>query len=166
MNSEVTLTAEEFKRVHNAISSLASLSSQLADFLKPELSAKLVNIQSELHTALASAYDQDDHNFDLKTEHYDAVKQQLGIKDSEWSIYSVHDLHENHPFKTADWVVYEDHDGPSSVRAAINGPTWADLWLAADQCIRLSNDLHHVYIEKFDPAPKDLGSILFLRTGS
>jgi hypothetical protein len=166
MNSEVTLTAEEFKRVHNAISSLASVSSQLADFLKPELSAKLVNVQNELQMALASAYDQDDHNFELKTEHYDAVKQHLGIENSEWSIYTVHDLYERHAFKAAEWVVYGDHDGPSSVRAAIKGSTWADLWLAADQCIDLSKDQHHVYIERFDPAPKDLPGILFLRTGS
>jgi hypothetical protein len=166
MNSEVTLTAEEFKRVHNAISSLASVSSQLADFLKPELSAKLVNVQNELQMALASAYDQDDHNFELKTEHYDAVKQHLGIENSEWSIYTVHDLYERHAFKAAEWVVYGDHDGPSSVRAAIKGNTWADLWLAADRCIDLSKDQHHVYIERFDPAPKDLPGILFLRTGS
>jgi hypothetical protein len=166
MNCDVTLTDEEFKRVHNAISNLASVSDQLANFLNPELSAKLVHVQNELRTALASAYDQDDHNFDLKTQHYDAVKQHLGIRDSEWSIYSVNDLYEPHPFPGFNSVVYRNHRGEGTVRATINGSTWADLWLAADVCIRESGDEDHVYIEEFELFKEENTQVLFLHTGS
>jgi hypothetical protein len=166
MNGEVSLTAEEFKRVHNAICDLGSVVRQLADLDNHPLHAKLVQVQKDLSSALASAYDQDDYIFQTKTKHFDTVKQQLSIQDSEWSIYEVNDLYERHPFHCAQWVVYENHNGKGPVKAPIKGETWAGLWLAADRCIRLSGDQHHVYIEQFKQNTELSDDTLFLHTGS
>ena len=166
MNCAPTLTAEEFKTIHNALCALEGVTQQLEDILKPELYVKLAKAARNIREGLAGAYEQDDRAYSRKSRHYDAVKSELGLKNSEWSVFEADNLSDRHPFEGADRVVYKDHwgeDGP--VQCSINGLTWAALWVAADACIRDSGDQHHVFIEQFRVS-KDDPRTLILSTGS
>ncbi len=163
MNCAPTLTAEEFRTVHNAVCDLDSICHQLEDVLNSELYLKLVKARNQIRNGLSGAYDQDDRAFSRKSRHYDAVKSELGLRHSEWSIYEVDNLSDSHTFPGARTVTYRDHWGNSGERVvAINGSTWAAIWVAADAAIRDSGDQHHAYIEQFDA----VGDTLVLRTGS
>lgn len=164
MNCNPTLTAEEFKTVHNALWELDSVTRQLEDILNPELYVKLARAASTIRRGLAGAYEQDSKAFELKSSHYDRIRNELGLGTS-WSIYEVNDLSERHPFEGADRVVYRDHWGDKPVSASINGLSWAALYVAADACIRDSGDSHHAFIEQFQPDPQDPRTLI-LSTGS
>ena len=165
MYCDVKLTALEFKTIHNALCDLDQIKRQLEDILKPELYTKLVKVSNNIRTGLESAYEQERADFDRKSKHYDSVKEDLGIRGSEWSCYEAADLNEPHPYTGATVVCYKDHWGDETVRTPINGSTWAALWVAANACIRDSQDEHHVFIERFRPSKED-PTVLFLSTGS
>lgn len=165
MNCAPTLTAEEFKTIHNAMCELDRLVQPLEEVLRPELYAKLAQVRDAIRTGLAGAYQQDEDAFSRKSRHFDDVGAQLGMDHSEWSIYEVNDLADRHPFEGADRVVYRDHWGRKSVQCSINGLTWAALWIAANACIRDSGDEHHMFIESFQPDAEDPRTLV-LSTGS
>ena len=165
MNCNPTLSAEEFRTIHNAVCDLDRLVSRLEDVLKPELYQRLVAARNDIRTGLASAYKQDDDAFSRKSRHYDSVKQELGVEHSEWSIYEVDNLSARHPYAGADRVVYRNHWGSEAVSVSINGLTWAALWVAANAAIRDSGDDHHVYIESFELDGEDPRTLV-LSTGS
>lgn len=153
MNCSPTLTADEFKTLHNALWHL--------DCLKNE---KVDAIVTEIREALKGAYEQDDKAFDTKWSHYERVRDDVALK-SIWSIYEVENLSDRHPFEGADRVVYENHWGEKPVSKSINGRTWAALYVAADAAIRDSGDDHHIFIEQFTPSEEDPRTLL-LTTGS
>ena len=103
----------------------------------------------------------DETTFDQQYKVYDQVRNDLGLT-AIWSIYEVADLSERHPYAGAEYVTYKDHWGNGIVTQAINGLTWAALYVAANACIRDSGDDHHVFIEGF----KQRGNTLVLTTGS
>lgn len=149
MNCDVTLKAEDFKTIHNALWAL-------------QYGGKDVEDQVEIiRNALEDAYAQERSDFDRKSDHYSQVKEELGLR-SIWSIYEVANLSERFPFEGVTRVVYKDHWGDTPVATEINGSTWAALYVAADACIRDSGDEHHVFIERF----KQFGDTLILTTGS
>lgn len=164
MNCSPTLTAEEFKTVHNALCDLDSVCRNLEDILKPELYIKLVKARDNIRKGLAGAYEQDDRAFSKKSRHYEGIQSELGLR-SIWSAYEVDDLGDRHPFEGADRVVYKNHWGEKPVQASINGLTWAALYVAADACIRDSGDNHHVFVEDF-VVDKEDPRTLILQTGS
>lgn len=165
MNCNPTLTAEEFKTIHNAVCDLDGLVSRLEDVLKPELYERLVQARNNIRSGLVGAYDQDDQAFSRKSRHFDSVKKELGVVHSEWSIYEVDNLSDRHPYEGADRVVYRNHWGKEAGSVSINGLTWAALWVAANAAIRDSGDAHHVYIESFEPDVEDPRTLV-LSTGS
>lgn len=164
MNCSPTITAEEFKTIHNALCNLDSVTRQLEDVLKPELFEKLAKAGSTIREGLQGAYRQDNEAFETKNNHYDRIKEELGLR-AIWSLYEVDNLSDRHPFEGATKVVYKDHWGDTPIEKTINGATWAALYVAADACIRESGDGHHVFIEQFSPSKNDAGA-LFLSTGS
>ena len=163
-----TLTAEEFKDIHNALWVLDCAISQLEETLNAGLYHKLTTSRDQIRKALANSYDQETKEFNRRGEHYSSVKKDLGIHDSEWSCYEVEDLNQRHPYEGATAVLYKDpwagHPRPA-VEVPINGLTWAALWVAANAAIRDSGDRHHVFIESFEVS-KDDPSVLTLHTGS
>lgn len=166
MNCSPTLSAEEFSTIHNAVCDLDGLVRRLEDVLKPELYQCLVEARNNIRSGLTSAYKQDDDAFSRKSRHYDSVKKELGVKHSEWSIYEVDNMNDRHPYPEDCVVVYQDFWGEKKkVHCAVYGQTWRDLWRAADACIRLSGDSHHVYIEAFEVDGKNPGTLV-LRCGS
>ena len=149
MNCDVTLTADEFKQIHNTLWAMQY------DGMSADAGAE------KIRAALKGAYEQESNDFDRKREHYEQVCQDLGLV-TVWSIYEVEDLNARHPFKGAKTLVYRDHWGDRPVRIPINGLTWAALYVAANAAIRSSGDDHHMFIENLFQA----GDELILSTGS
>jgi hypothetical protein len=164
MNCSPTLTADEFKTIHNALWELDSLVERLDGVINQELYTKLYGASRTIRSGLKSAYEQDDTAFTRKNDHYTSIQEELSLR-SIWSVYEVDNLSEPHPFEGATHVVYKDHWGGKPVSKAINGLTWAALYVAADACIRDSGDEHHVFIEQFEPI-KGSDFELNLSTGS
>lgn len=150
MNCDVTLKADEFKTLHNSLYYLDCLGNE-----------KVSELVETIRGALSGAYDQERKDFDLKSEHYNQVKSEIGAR-SIWSIYEVADLDQLHSYPSGLFVVYKDHWGNEPQHCAIYGNTWRDLYRAADNCIRNSGDEHHVFIEGF----RLDGDKLILTTGS
>lgn len=164
MNCNPTLTAEEFKTIHNGLYDLDNVVRRLEDVLKPELYQLLARSASEIRRGLKSAYEQDDRAFTTKSDHFGAVQQELGLT-AVWSVYEVDNMSDSHPFNGAERVLYKDHWGEKPVSVAINGSTWAALYVAANACIRDSGDEHHIFIEHFRADPEDQRTLI-LSTGS
>lgn len=165
MNCDVTVTADEFKTVHNGLCDLRTVCDRLEGVLAPDLYKLLARARDEIRKGLDGAYEQEERSFSTKSRHYDSVKKEIGIRNSEWSIYSVKDLHDRHPFEGVDRVVYRSHWGEGPVSASVQGLTWLALWVAADACIRDSGDAHHVYIESLKVDRTDPRTLV-LSTGS
>ena len=165
MNCSPTITAEEFKTIHNALWELDCMAQKLESVLKPDLHTELTKISETIRSGLRGAYEQDTNSFDRKSKHFGAVKSELGLRNSEWSIYEVDNLSDSHPFPGATKLLYKDHWGEEPVVCEILGFTWAALWVAADACIRDSGDEHHVFVENFKVSKKD-PETLILYTGS
>lgn len=163
MNCNPTLTAEEFKTIHNALCELDNVKAQLEDVLNKDLYIKLAKAANDIRKGLESAYEQDNKAFDDKYEYYSQVREELGL-DTIWSIYEVDNLSERHPFEGATKVIYRAY-GSGDQEVAINGSTWAALYVAANALIRDSGDNHHIYIEGFTQSSID-NTILMLSTGS
>jgi hypothetical protein len=155
----VTLQGKDFSTVHNAVCDLRSLVERMTHSM-----IKIDDVQriiEQFEIGLKDAYAQDNAAFTDKMDHYSEVQQQEGLR-SIWSIYSVDELGDQHPYRDAEQVVYRDHWGNKTVCEAIPGGTWIDLYIAADRCIRASGDDHHVFIENFRVEGRDL----VLSTGS
>ena len=100
---------------------------------------------------------------DEKFDYFNQVREELGL-DAVWSIYEVDNLSERHPFEGVKKVIYRAY-GSGDHEVAINGSTWAALYVAGNALIRDSGDGHHVYIEDFSQSSID-PEILFMSTGS
>jgi len=160
-----TLTAEEFKTIHNGLCELRSVYESIHSVVREPISDKLARAIREIEKGLASAYEEDNKDFTRKSNHFDDVSAQLGMDHSNWSIYEVDNLTDRHPYEGAERVVYKDHWGKKALSCSINGLTWSALWIAANACIRDSGDDHHIFIESFRPDAED-PCTLILSTGS
>ena len=81
MNCSPTLTADEFKVIHNSLYYLDCLGND-----------KVNDIVAKMRDALKGAYEQDRKAFSSKSDHFDDVRSQLGLNNSVWSIYNVGNL--------------------------------------------------------------------------
>lgn len=162
MNCNVTLTAEEFKNLHNALCDLRGVvESMNHSMVKID---RVESVVSQFEQALTGAYRQDADAFSTKYDHYGKCQDILGLT-AIWSIYEADNLENPHPYGDVVQIAYKDHWGKGPVFAEVRGNTWADLYKAADECIRASGDEHHVFIEQFTANPNEPRQ-LFLSTGS
>jgi hypothetical protein len=162
MNCDVTISKADWKTLHNTLCELRSIHMDMHTSV-----VKVDRIESVIRgfeAALRDAYDQDNASFTMKMDHYSEIQKAEGLR-SIWSIFSVDELGEQHPFLDAEKVIYRDHWGDKTVSETIPGGTWIDLYIAADRCIRASGDDHHIFIESFRPS-KDDPKTLILSTGS
>ena len=163
MNCNPTLTADEFRTVHNTLCELRSLAGRMYhSMIKVDEVEKIIG---QFESSLKGAYEQDNQAFDSKWREYDHWREHYGLK-TTWSIYSVNNMTCCHPFKDAEYVVYDAHwgDGGEVVRR-IEGNDWNSLYRAADACIQASGDSHHCFIESFT-VMEDKPGHLKLHTGS
>lgn len=164
MNCNPTLTAEEFKTIHNALCDMRSVYNTIQGVVSEPVTDRLARAIKDMEAGLANAYEEDNNAFDRKNSHFTDVREELGLR-SIWSVYEVDNMSDRHPFEGADRVVYKDHWGEKPVQCSVNGLTWTALYVAADACIRDSGDGHHVFIECFKPSKEDPRTLI-LSTGS
>ena len=144
MNTSVTLTADEFRQIHNALCFANSKG----------LEATVDAIRG----ALAGAYAQENQDFESKMDYYhewQSANQLAAI----WSVYDtpIHGFLADHPYPSDAFVCYQGGHVP------VFGATWGDVYRAADWAIRNSGDSHHIFIEAFELRN---GNELHLVTGS
>jgi len=154
-----TLTSEEFKKIHNALCDLNHTIHRTEEILHPSLHTRLVKIESQIRDCLRASYERDDEEYARRQVHYDAVGKEISAK-TVWSMPEIEDLNSKHPYNSENQLVLQYHN----VMQAVNGDTWKDLWIAADRCIRETED-YHIFIENFHADLKRPGVIL-LTTGS
>ncbi len=151
----VTLRGEDFKIIHNTLCDLRNLVGRMEQSMIK--TAEFDRIIEGFQMGLKDAYEQDNSTFDSKMAYYGDFQRQNGLA-AIWSVYElpIHGFLFDHPFPSDAFVVYKDQ------HCAIYGQTWADVYRAADQCIRNSGDLHHIFIENFELWGKEVR----LTTGS
>jgi len=166
MMETVTVKGRDFKQIHNAVCELRIVSSLLSEVVNDNIARRLERVVRDLEEGLADAYRQDDAQFDSKMDYYHGFQQENGLK-TIWSIYElpIHGFLFDHPYQGAAEICYRDHWGEEPVYETIQGGTWADLYRAADRCIRRSGDGHHCFIESFETVA-DQPHQLRLITGS
>lgn len=106
-------------------------------------------------------------NFEKESDHFMDFMDEHGLV-SYWSCYGLGiRMDQRTPFEVeGKTVVYKVHWGDKEVRHKIEGPTWGDVYIAADRCIRESGDDHHVFIENLDENEFDENGEMELFTGS
>ena len=156
MNCSPTLSAEEFKILHNTLWDLDCLQDERVQVLVERIRKQV----------LGRAYEQDNRAFETKHDYYSNFQESLKLS-AIWSIYELEpgEFSKEHPYKGAVQLAYSDHWGDKPVFVEIKGSKWSDLYKAADEAIRLSGDNHHIFIERFSPNPKEPQQ-LRLTTGS
>jgi hypothetical protein len=154
----VTLYAEDFRTIHNTLCELRQVVSRMEHSMikTDELEAIVIGFEQ----GLRRCYEQDNDSFDRKTDYYNRFREDNGLN-TVWSIFRVeeHGFMLNHPWQGARVLVYKGTTAP------IEGPSWGDLYRAADLVIERSGDDHHVFIEGFGIYATD-NSMLELTTGS
>ena len=158
MNCNPTLTAEEFRTIHNALCEIRSVQGLIGYMVREEITTRLDNAIGEMEKGLANAYRQDDEVFENRHEYYTNVQTECKLK-SVWSIFEVADLYTAHPYTGATKIKYGDQ------YMHIPGVQWIDLYITADVAIEASGDQHHIFIEAFTPIAKEPG-VLRLSCGS
>lgn len=147
MNCSPTLTAEEFKVIHNSLYYLDCLNNE-----------QVSSIVEKMRGALKGAYDQDNDAFDRKNSYFTRFQRENKLE-SVWSIYELAEngFLKDHPYTSDAFVCYQGQHVP------VFGNTWGDVYRAADWAIRNSGDQHHIFIESFELRN---GNELHLVTGS
>jgi hypothetical protein len=159
----VVLKGSDFTRVHNTLCELRSVEQELTGIIGERILERLHRTIKGFEAGLADAYEQDNRAFTRKNDLYDEIRTAEKFQ-SIWSIYEVDDLDALHPFGDVAQVGYTEHWGKPTF-SEIKGPTWRDLWRAADHCIRNSGDDHHIFIERFRHNELEPAQLL-LQTGS
>jgi hypothetical protein len=155
----VTLRGEDFKIIHNTLCDLRNLVERMErSMIKVDEFDRIIE---GFQMGLKDAYAQDNSTFDRKMDYYNQFKTENGFK-ALWSIYELeeHGFLFDHPWQGARQIFYHETSAP------ILGPTWADLYRAADLAIERSGDSHHIFIEGFYTYAKGDNSVLGLTTGS
>ena len=158
MNCNPTLTAEEFKTIHNALCEIRSVQGLIGYMVREEITTRLEKAIGEMEKGLTNAYRQDDAVFENRHEYYTNVQTECKLK-SVWSIFEVADLYTTHPYTGATKIKCGDQ------YTHIAGEQWINLYIAADAAIKASGDQHHIFIEAFTPIAEEPG-VLRLSCGS
>ena len=102
------------------------------------------------------------YNYEAKHNYFANLRDEHKFE-SILSMYEVENINDQPNFEGCRSMLYTNHWGkPAEVELPSGEHTWLDLWKAAEQCIVLSEDLHHVFIEGF----KQKDGKLELITGS
>ena len=150
----IQLDKSQWREVHNALCEVESRTQGIFDVLKQ--GTELRDAVKALRKALEPAYDQEEAQWDQRFTYCDNVKLNSGF-DAVWSAEDV-DFDQPHPFVSDAFIQYH-----GTKRYPIMGPTWLDVYRAADLAIRDSGDHHHIFIEAFSP---QADNTITLHTGS
>ena len=160
------ITWESYNQINNGRIELRQAIQKLKDVVHPDLLDQLVTAEQQMHQGLRPVFDEIEAEAQRWEEHVDFVEKLYGpFPNSYWSMREVPDLLEHHPFEGA-WVVrYSESWSHEVHNVPIQGNKWVDLWIAANEAMRLSGDDHHIFIESLYPLD-DAPGVLELVTGS
>ena len=145
----VTLRAEDFKTIHNTLCDLRGLAQRMErSMIKVE---DVEQIIAQFEQGLKDAYEQESAAFDEKMDYFRAYQDEHDFA-AIWSVFElpVNGFLQEHPFSSDAFVVYGKGHVP------VMGPTWGDVYRAADCAIRNSGDFHHIFIEGFEVKGREL----------
>jgi len=166
MLTNPTLTASEFKLVHNGLCEVRAVSYQMTGVISETLSKRLTKAIEAIEEGLESAYIQDDKLMTHRSAYYKTIADMFRLNSSCWSILEVENMFEPSPFLSAISIRYEGKDTQIGISEGCVGfVRWLDLYITADKAIQRSGDMHHVFIEAFTPVENEPG-VLLLQTGS
>ena len=154
----VTLRGEDFKTIHNTLCDLRGLVQRMErSMIKVEEFDRIIE---GFQMGLKDAYEQDGSAFDRKMDYYNQFRIENSLS-ANWSIFNLDEgeFFNLHPWQGAKEIRYNETSAP------ILGPTWGDLYRAADEAMRRSGT-HHSFIEEFGPYTAGDNSVLWLSTGS
>jgi hypothetical protein len=120
-----------------------------------EMNARLADFDDRLPNPLILANPIREENggieFEQMADFTDGVSKILGIENSVWSNDDCTDFTAI-PFPDARILEYDGGWGKACEKrfTQTTGPTWAQIWKAADELIKESDDLHHIYIESVE----------------
>ena len=141
----VTLKGQDFTTIHNALCNLR----------RYEDDTKIAAIIEQFEKGLQDAYRQDNDSFNDKHDYFSGIAEENDFI-SIWSKYDVDSMYDSHGFGDNVKVRYNGHEYP------VQSFTWLDVWYAAEQVIKMSDDSDHIFIEDFIKE----GDTLTLVTGS
>jgi hypothetical protein len=150
----IQLDKRQWRDVHNALCAVERQTQGIFDVLKH--GTELRDAVEALRGALKPAYEQEEAQWDQRFTYCDNVKLNSGFA-AVWSAEDV-DFDQPHPFLSDAFIQYH-----GDKRYPIMGPTWLDVYRAADLAIRDSGDSHHIFIEQFRPQSDNT---VILHTGS
>ena len=155
----VTLSGQDFKTIHNTLCDLRNIVQRMErSMIKTDEFERIIE---SFEQGLSDAYAQDNSQFDRKHDYYMEFQRENSLS-AIWSVYELeeHGFLLDHPWQGAQQIFYHETSAP------IKGPTWADLYRAADLAIQRSGDSHHCFIEGFYTYAEGDNSVLGLTTGS
>lgn len=156
-----TLSAEDFKKVHNGKCKLYSILERLKPIAKDELIGELERAIEEIEAGLKAAYAEEERVEDERREMCRHIASKFRIEHSTWSMYEIADMTAV-PYPEAGMLRYDGGWGKAIGISFKPGATWTDLWVAADEAIRKSGDTHHTFIESLTL----VDGVVVLSTGS
>lgn len=167
MHVGANLTPQQFSNVHNALYYLRCVRDKIETKFGSEgakdILEEIEKQENVIREQFADAYRKDNEMFQSLMDHYDAAGKTFDAR-TTWSMYEVPNMRSKHPYVGAGLLLHKHHWGEKPITVEIKGDTWLDLYQAADEAIRASEDLHHSFIEGFDYNEEE--GQLILHTGS
>lgn len=160
---DVTLKAQDFSTVHNALCSLRSIECNLRDVIGGD--SELAKAIESFEAGLRNAYDESTDQTSSKMEYWNEIQSRHGFV-GIWSNFKIPArsfIRRQHTDITN--VVYKDING-EQFAVSIEGDSILDLYRAANEAIVKSGDMHHVFIESFKPGEYKGQQALFMTCGS
>jgi hypothetical protein len=158
------LSKEQVTKLHNAQCYLGNVIERLRGVVHPDRVAELEKEHKAIREVMQPIWEEEDRLTNIGSKAAAEAADTHQLKYSVWA-YDPYmtDFYDRHAWQGAGWLA----DGYRKV--PIRGNTWVDLWVAADQLIKMAGNNNHIFIEDFsvvggDPETNTL--TLQLHTGS
>lgn len=136
----IKLSYNEWYEINEKILKVKNSSMNIFDLIKTN--GDLYRAIQELEKFFIELTDQHDDSFETRYEKLKEIKTESGFI-TVWSMYEIEDLDELHFFTGTKELCIDE------IVVDIKGDTWYDLWVATDEAVEQSGDLHHIFIEGF-----------------
>lgn len=139
MGMKFEITQEQLSGLHNSRVWLLYAIESLEEVINADYLKKLRKAHDELYRSYKPIMQQYDDLMDEKRKRNERLGEGLDLI-SVWSMYEIELVDKfNLP---ASVLSYNNNDLPIPENAA-----WMDIWILADNLIKQSGDLHHIFIE-------------------
>lgn len=136
-------SSAEISRLHNAKCELHGLHQQLDGVVADKISQRLQRAIDEINASMKRMYDEEHRITDEAFSRQNEIAEANDFK-TIWSVDNRLNFDEPHSWPTAQSL----RSGDRAV--SIGGPTWLDLWKAADSLVRLNGYQNHIFVEGFN----------------